>query len=648
MKIKRQKKLKIILLVILTVVTAFSTWLVISFCLIDTTLEMNNDYQLPEFTKVDNLPEIQYGNNAIAIDGTIVNSNDYDSEVSKIKPTASTAKMILALAIMQKKPFKIGETGEIITIDQEMYNTYVYYLTHNGSNTKVQVGETLSEYDALMGVLLSSSNNLADNLAIWAFGSIDEYREYATNMLSEWGITNTTIGIDACGFDPSTTSTAEDLAIIGTKLMEEPVLSKIVATKEYDLPVTGMIKNTNKLLGQNNISGIKTGYIGDASGYCLVTGYKEGDSNITTALLGAPTREKSFADSLRLIAKMQELIKDTTVVEAGDLVGHYYSWWTGQINIFADEKLNLVGWDGAETSNQLIMHGANGELMITINDKEYKISVTAEPYNDTPSFGEKLSHIFGWNNQYEGKITEKTEQPEEENEDKKESDTNVKTNATSSNCTINFGALMLINPNFTVENNFIATRKEELVSLNSYYGIKEGLAGNGDNLLDSEAAVHINDMVKAYEADYPGHTLETRSCFRSVGTNCGRLCAATGASDHHTGLTCDLIDPVYGTSLDTSTYNTHIDWQWLKENSYKYGFIDRFPEKWAGGPMSEPLNVDENGSTGLFETWHYRYVGIKNATEIATGKYNNGEYDSLEHYLKARGFVSDLKNGKCD
>ena len=166
-------------------------------------------------------------------------------------------------------------------------------------------------------------------------------------------------------------------------------------------------------------------------------------------------------------------------------------------------------------------------------------------------------------------------------------------------------------------------------------------------MLDAEAAIHINEMIEAYKADYPGHTLETRSCFRAVGTNCGRLCAATGTSDHHTGLTCDLLDPVYGTSLDTDTYSQHIDWQWLKENSYKYGFIDRFPEAWAGGPMSEPLNVDENGSTGLFETWHYRYVGIDAATEIATGKYNNGEYDSLEHYLKARGLIIDLKNGIC-
>ena len=58
--------------------------------------------------------------------------------------------------------------------------------------------------------------------------------------------------------------------------------------------------------------------------------------------------------------------------------------------------------------------------------------------------------------------------------------------------------------------------------------------------------------------------------------------------------------------------------------------------------MSEPVNVNSEGTTGLYETWHYRYVGITAATEIATGKYNNGNYDSLEHYLKASGRVTDL------
>lgn len=215
------------------------------------------------------------------------------------------------------------------------------------------------------------------------------------------------------------------------------------------------------------------------------------------------------------------------------------------------------------------------------------------------------------------------------------------------NCTLMQGPLMLINPVFQVKSDYIAARKRELVDIAKMYQIKEGVPGNGSPLLDSEAAVHLNAMIKAYQAAYPRHNIETRSCFRATGTNCGRLCYATGTTDHHTGYTCDLIDPSYGTSLNTDDYDKHIEWQWLKENSYKYGFIDRFPAAWAGGSMSEPVNINAKGSTGLYETWHYRYVGVDAATEIATGKYNNGQYDSLEHYLKTRGIVDSLTAGTC-
>lgn len=216
------------------------------------------------------------------------------------------------------------------------------------------------------------------------------------------------------------------------------------------------------------------------------------------------------------------------------------------------------------------------------------------------------------------------------------------------NCTTSLRNLMLINPNFTVGTEFITARRGQLISVSQAYGIQEyHVAGNGDNLMIPEAAEHLNEMLTAYRTENPGHEMGTYSCFRAVGTTCGRLCAATGASDHHTGLTCDLIDLQYGSVLNTDDYPAHLEWQWLRANSYKYGFIDRFPEEWAGGSMSEPLNVDANGSTGLFETWHYRYVGVTAATEIATGKYNNGRYDSLEHYLKATGRVQDLKGGAC-
>lgn len=242
---------------------------------------------------------------------------------------------------------------------------------------------------------------------------------------------------------------------------------------------------------------------------------------------------------------------------------------------------------------------------------------------------------------------EQPEEPKQPEEPTSEAEASIQpiTSATSANPTIVLGRLMLINPNFTVESDFIRARRTELISLQNTYGIIENNpTTNGDNLMDREAAEWLNKMIAAYTVANPGHTLETRSCFREAGTGCGRMCAATGASDHHTGLTCDLIDPTYGSSLDANLYGEHLEWQWLKSHSYEFGFIDRFPEAWAGGPMTEPANVNAEGTTGLFETWHYRYVGVYAATEIATGVYNNGQYDSLEHYLLMRGLVTNLLN----
>lgn len=654
---KRIKSLalkKTIILALLLVFVAFTTWFLIRFFTMDTELVLINDYQLPELTDLKNDYGLGDAKYAVAIDGNVIDSSDFKHEEPEIQPTASTAKMILGLAVMKEKPFDIREEGEMIVLAEEDYDYYVRYKNNGGSVTVVKPGEEISQYDALVSVFLASSNNMADSLAIWAFGSIEKYREYATSMLEEWGITHTTIGEDASGFSESTTSTASDLSQIGEKVLKDPVLREIVGTKNYSVPVAGEITNTNGILGQNRVVGIKTGYVGDASGYCLISGYLEGDHIITLALLDAPTRQDSYNDSLKIIRKMQDLAKAARLVNAQQAVGHYDSWWTGKVEIKATSDLNELAWTGAEITHALKMDGDNGELVLIIQDQEFTVQVVADEYQKEPTFIEKAMHVFGWKKENVKDTSQDNLQQEMMSEEPDEVEPEVElpvselhTSAASDNCTIEYGALMLINPNFTVENTFIAERRAELISISSKYGIAEGNPGNGDNLLDAEAAEHINDMVNAYKEAYPGHTLETRSCFRAVGTSCGRLCAATGASDHHTGLTCDLLDPVYGDSLDTSTYDQHIDWQWLRANSYKYGFIDRFPEAWAGGSMDEPLNVDENGSTGLFETWHYRYVGIGAATEIANGKYNNGEYDSLEHYLKARGLVGDLKNGTC-
>lgn len=282
------------------------------------------------------------------------------------------------------------------------------------------------------------------------------------------------------------------------------------------------------------------------------------------------------------------------------------------------------------------------------NSDEQNVSFSENSEEQTANFGENLveeNEEFGENSGTE-LIDENGNLDETQNENPP---TLVKTQPIESdNCSTSFGELMLINPNFTVTTNYIAARKSQLVNITELYGIKEGNEWNGVPLLDPEAAVHLNEMLNDYKKAYQGHEITTRSCFRSEGTNCGRLCYATGTSDHHTGYTCDLIDDAYGGMLDTEYLESHPEWVWLHENSYKYGFIDRFISEWAGGSMSEPVNLTADGTTGLYETWHYRYVGKTAAKEIATGKYNNGNYDSLEHYLLSSGKIKNLfKKDSC-
>lgn len=78
--------------------------------------------------------------------------------------------------------------------------------------------------------------------------------------------------------------------------------------------------------------------------------------------------------------------------------------------------------------------------------------------------------------------------------------------------------------------------------------------------------------------------------------------AIPGTSEHQTGLAVDIMSSYYMV-LDEGQEDT-AEQQWLMENSYKYGFILRYPS-------------DKSEITGIYyEPWHYRYVGKDAAKEI--------------------------------
>lgn len=87
--------------------------------------------------------------------------------------------------------------------------------------------------------------------------------------------------------------------------------------------------------------------------------------------------------------------------------------------------------------------------------------------------------------------------------------------------------------------------------------------------------------------------------------------ARPGYSEHQTGLAIDI------TSLENpyvNSFKKSKEYDWLKKNCYKYGFILRYPE---GKEMITGYNT---------ESWHFRYVGKEVAEKIQKENITFDEY----------------------
>ena len=92
-----------------------------------------------------------------------------------------------------------------------------------------------------------------------------------------------------------------------------------------------------------------------------------------------------------------------------------------------------------------------------------------------------------------------------------------------------------------------------------------------------------------------------------------RYAARPDFSEHQTGLALDI----FTTGANMQNFEETEAFTWLLENSYKYGFILRYPE-------------DKEDITGYsYEAWHYRYLG----KELAEKVYESGlTYDEYYAY----------------
>lgn len=153
-------------------------------------------------------------------------------------------------------------------------------------------------------------------------------------------------------------------------------------------------------------------------------------------------------------------------------------------------------------------------------------------------------------------------------------------------------------------------RQDAMTALEEMYNDASAL---GYNLVINSAYRSYEEQQETYDAYFAKYDEVTAAS----------LVAKPGSSEHQTGLGVDLTSQsvVNGERLvfgDTEEY------QWCKENPYKYGFILRYEE-------------DKADITGIGkEPWHFRYVGV----DVATTIYENGW--TLEEYCLYTGTIPEL------
>ena len=269
------------------------------------------------------------------------------------RPTASTAKMVTALLVLKKYPLQIGQTtAPIITLGPNDVAIYKAYLAEDGSVVAVTAGEQISEYQALQALLLPSANNMADSLAIWAYGSLAQYTAAANSYLASIGLTNMTIGADASGFLPSTTASAADLTLLGLDALQNPVIAQIVAEKQTIIPVAGTVYNVNQLLGTDGIVGIKTGNSDQDAGVYVFAASDEvnkvsprHDVLIVGTVEGASSLANSFTLGEQLINFAEATFNESIVATVNQEIGYYrVPWYKNNIYALSQSQLTSINW----------------------------------------------------------------------------------------------------------------------------------------------------------------------------------------------------------------------------------------------------------------------------------------------------------------
>lgn len=190
------------------------------------------------------------------------------------------------------------------------------------------------------------------------------------------------------------------------------------------------------------------------------------------------------------------------------------------------------------------------------------------------------------------------------------------------------GDLLLVNREYAAEEQGI---KQDLIDLAIQQELVEGFSiFEKELVLSKEIANRFVEMMAAARTDGVSNFVMTsgyrsfsqqEALYEEMGSS---FALPAGHSEHHLGLSLD----VGSTEMKMEKAP---EGKWIEENSWKYGFILRYPK-------------DKTDVTGIeYEPWHIRYVGLPHSVIM---KEKNFVLEEYLVYLKSEKRISATVNDK--
>ena len=314
---------------------------------------------------------------------------------------ASITKVVSSLMVLDRMPLAVGEQGPEFSFTRRDSTEYWQYRRSDQSALDVPVGGVLTEYQLLQGTLMGSANNYIDRLASEIWGSDREFAAAAKVWLSERGLSDINV-VTPSGFDERNVATPAALIALGERAMQNPVFAEIVGTVSVDLPGAGTVVNTNGMLGDPGVVGIKTGTL---VGWNLLAAKDVtiGDTTVHlfAAALNQDDNDQRLALTRSLFAETEASLQaQGPAVEKGTVVGRVTTLWGEKVDVITEADADVVLWNGAvakasadfDLDDERDENGTVGTLTTTgpINSASTPVVLAADV--DGPSPWWRLTH----------------------------------------------------------------------------------------------------------------------------------------------------------------------------------------------------------------------------------------------------------------